>query len=193
MQRPMGKENLLPRGAAMSFEIAVDRVLAIEGGYTSGLKDDPGGETNYGISKHSYPKLNIKTLTREQAVDIYRRDFWVMVHADDDLPPLLQFQALDFAVNCGIGTAIRKLQSALGIADDGHWGPISRATMKKVNPTWVAFRFFAEELDYRRKLNNWPTFSKGWTARVATDLRYAADDLLMPSDIPGPGVIMASS
>lgn len=37
---------------------------------------DPGGETKYGICKRSYPNLNIKELTLEEAKKIYHRDFW---------------------------------------------------------------------------------------------------------------------
>ena len=57
------------------FLVAVEVVLTHEGGYTNNPAD-PGGETNYGISKRSYPQLDIKALTREQAVEIYRQDWW---------------------------------------------------------------------------------------------------------------------
>jgi len=53
----------------------VPHVLKREGGYV----DDPtdrGGETKYGISKRSYPQLDIKNLTLEQALEIYRKDYW---------------------------------------------------------------------------------------------------------------------
>jgi lysozyme family protein len=47
----------------------------IEGGYSND-PDDDGGETNFGISKRSYPDLYIKSLTFDQACVIYERDFW---------------------------------------------------------------------------------------------------------------------
>lgn len=39
---------------------------------------DPGGETNFGISKAAYPTLDIKNLTIEQATRVYRAiwDHW---------------------------------------------------------------------------------------------------------------------
>lgn len=161
----------------MSFDIAIARLLLNEGGYTAGLAGDPGGETNWGISKRSYPTVDIKGLTRAAAIEIYRTDFWLRVHADV-LPSLLAFQALDFAVNCGIETAVRKLQAAANVADDGHWGPVTQAAIAACPPAWLAFRFFAEEIDYRRRLSNWAQFSVGWSARIAADLRFAADDLV---------------
>lgn len=57
------------------FEKSVEFVLRWEGGYVND-PDDPGGETNWGISKRSYPHLEIKNLTREEAIEIYRKDFW---------------------------------------------------------------------------------------------------------------------
>lgn len=159
-----------------NFGDSIDRVLKSEGMYVND-PNDPGGETNWGLSKRSYPNLNIKLLTRDGAVLIYKSDFWDHVHADD-LPFTLQFQVLDFAVNCGIGTAIRKLQVAAGVADDGWWGPVTVAAAKNMPEAALVCRFIAEELDYRRKLSTFPRYGNGWTARVAEDLRYAAADII---------------
>lgn len=57
------------------FEMAIDFVLPAEGGYINDPVD-PGGETNFGISKRKYPNVNIKDLTVSDAVAIYRRDYW---------------------------------------------------------------------------------------------------------------------
>jgi len=43
----------------MSFERAVTHVLLHEGGYSND-PNDPGGETQYGISKRAYPNEDIK-------------------------------------------------------------------------------------------------------------------------------------
>ncbi len=58
------------------FLNAVQRVLVDEGGYVNN-PSDPGGETNFGISKRSYPDLDIKNLTHEAAIEIYFNDFWL--------------------------------------------------------------------------------------------------------------------
>ncbi len=158
----------------MSFDVSIARVLGNEGGYVND-PDDPGGETQWGISKRSYPMLDIRTLTRDSAIAIYRRDFWERISADQ-LPVMLQFLVLDFAVNCGVETAVRKVQAAAGVADDGHFGPVSFAAIKAMAPTVLTLRFLAEELDYRRKLKGWPKYGAGWTARVANDMRLAAID-----------------
>lgn len=157
----------------ISFNRAFDRLIGHEGGYVND-PDDPGGETNWGISKRSYPHLNIKDLTREDARGIYSRDFWDVV--GESIHPAIKFQVFDFAVNSGISTAIRKLQAAVGVADDGHWGPESDAKAKGMDTNDILFRFIAERLDFWRKLKGWPKYGNGWIARAATQLRYAADD-----------------
>lgn len=163
----------------MNFETAINRTLKSEGGYTPAKASDPGGETSFGISKRSYPNLNIKNLTRDQAIAIYRRDFWELVNADE-MPEDLQFQALDFAINSGIGTAIRKLQSAAGVADDGYWGPVTRAAVARMPPAVLLLRYLAKRLDFMRRLSNWLPNSAGWAARIAENMMHASDDLLEP-------------
>ena len=104
------------------FSIAIEFILVEEGGYTPGLPNDPGGETNFGISKRSYPNLNIKALTADMAREIYRRDFWDALKLSE-LPLKVAVIVLDSAVNQGPQTAIKILQVALGVAADGVLGP----------------------------------------------------------------------
>lgn len=166
----------------MDFQTAIKRILKNEGGYTAGI-GDPGGETNFGISKRSYPKLDIKNLTRQQAVEIYHQDFWVRVHADT-MHEDLSYQALDFAVNSGIETAVRKLQSAANVADDGYWGPVTQKAIYAMPVAPLLFRFLAKRLDYNTRLSNWPQAGRGWARRAAQNMMYAADDLLNPDGLP---------
>ncbi len=58
-----------------NFERAIAFVLRHEGGYVNDPRD-PGGETKFGISKRAYPGFDIKNLTEEQAIEIYRKDYW---------------------------------------------------------------------------------------------------------------------
>lgn len=158
----------------MTFDTAFDRLLGSEGGYVK-YKDDPGGETNWGISKRTYPHLDIKHLSREEAKTIYRRDFWNRINADK-LPDGVAFQTFDFAVNSGIETAVRYLQRAVGVADDGHWGPVSQAAANNATETDMIMALNAERLDYMTRLKNWSVASKGWVHRVARNLRWGVID-----------------
>jgi lysozyme family protein len=158
----------------VNFDQAFDRLFGNEGGYVDNPAD-PGGETNYGISKRSYPDVDIKNLTRDGAKAIYLRDFWNPLKADA-LDDGLIFQVFDFAVNSGIQTAIRKLQKAIGVADDGHFGPQSQNALHDMTTTDVIFRFVAERLDFWTSLSTWAEFGRGWARRARDDLRYAAQD-----------------
>lgn len=158
----------------MTFETAFDRLIDHEGGYVSDPLD-PGGETKFGISKREYPNLVIKNLTRENAHDIYLRDFWNKINADK-LPDGVAFQLFDFAVNSGIQTSIRYLQRALNVADDGHWGPVSQNAADRASETDMIMNLNAERLDYMTRLNNWDHNSRGWARRIAKNLKYGALD-----------------
>lgn len=156
----------------MNFDTAFDRLISHEGGYVN-HPSDPGGETNWGISKRAYPNVDIANLTREGAKEIYKRDYWdELLDAD----PAIKFQVFDFAVNGGISVAVRKLQSAIGVADDGHFGPISAQKLKSMDINDVLMKFNAHRLRFYASLSTWPTFGKGWVLRVAGNLDYAAED-----------------
>jgi lysozyme family protein len=158
----------------LSWDDVFNRLIGHEGGYRNDPQD-PGGETNWGISKRAYPNLVISKLTRENAKNIYYWDFWVIIDAKD-LPESVAFQLFDFAVNSGIQTAIRYFQRALGVADDGHWGPISQGAASRATETDMIMRINAERLEFMTRLKNWDHNSRGWARRIAQNLRYGAKD-----------------
>lgn len=160
----------------MDFDTVINRVLGNEGGYVN-RPEDPGGETNWGISKRSYPDVDVKNLTREAAIEIYRQDFWAKVGAAE-LPAPLMFQAIDFAVNSGCETAVRYLQLAAGVADDGHVGPATLAALQAMPPAVLLVTYLALRLKFMTRLKNWPSESRGWANRIGDDLLLGAQDLL---------------
>ena len=86
----------------------VDRVLSHEGGYVND-PNDPGGETKWGISKRSYPHLDIAALTLEDAQEIYRRDYWYALNLNAQPWPKA-LCLFDCAVNMGRGVALELYQ-----------------------------------------------------------------------------------
>lgn len=158
--------------SVLTFDIAFDRLLGHEGGYVNDPQD-PGGETNWGISKRSYPQLDIRTLSRDAAKAIYLLDFWQPLGQAD---VAIKFQVFDFAVNGGLSVAVRKLQAAVGVADDGHWGPQSAQALAELEKNDVLLRYNAQRIRFYASLKNWPLYGKGWCVRVAANLDYAAED-----------------
>lgn len=157
-----------------TFLKVVNRVLGHEGGYVHDVSD-PGGETNWGISKRSYPSVQIKSLTRNQAIAIYYRDFWLKAHCEE-LGEGAAYQLMDSAVNSGISQSIRFIQRAVGVADDGVYGPVTANAVKKMSDSDLVMLFLAERLEFMTKLKNWPNHGKGWARRIAQNLRYGAED-----------------
>ena len=99
----------------MTFEKAVFFTIEREGGYVND-PHDPGGETKYGISKRSYPDLDIPNLKREDAEAIYRKEYWDKCKCSD-LPHGIDLLTFDAAVNQGPEAAIKMLQRALKVKD----------------------------------------------------------------------------
>lgn len=162
----------------MTFDKAFERLIGHEGGYVN-HPNDPGGETNWGITLRTARAEGytgrMRELTREQAREIYRSAYWDRAKADQ-YDGAIGFQLFDAAVNHGIGNAVRFLQRAVGVADDGIVGPLTLHAINSMTVTDVLARFNAERLMFYTKLSTWPTFGKGWARRVAGNLHYAADD-----------------
>jgi lysozyme family protein len=111
-----------------SFDLAISVVLAHENGYIND-PNDPGKETKYGISKRSYPNLDIKNLTVNEAKSIYKRDYW---QYDEIKSQSIATKIFDIAVNIGTSEIIKIVQEILGIVQDGVLGP---ETMDAINGT----------------------------------------------------------
>jgi lysozyme family protein len=150
-----------------NFDRAFAAVIGHEGGYVNDPRD-PGGETKFGISKRSYPHVNIAALTLEEAKAIYRRDFWDRVRGDE-LPYRTAFNAFDGAVNSGVSQSVKWLQRAVGVAEDGIFGPVTLAAASKRGPL-IAARYNAARLAFLTNLGTWPTYGKGWARRVAKNM-----------------------
>lgn len=149
------------------------RILGHEGGHSK--TDKVGGETKWGICHRSYPHLDIAALTVADAETIYRRDYLEPLRADLFEDGVV-YQLLDFAVNSGPGTAIRQLQEALGCKPDGNVGAATRQALAARSESDLVMLLIAERLDFMASLKNWPENSRGWTRRMAQNLRFAALD-----------------
>ncbi|WP_262927375.1 glycoside hydrolase family 108 protein [Phytohalomonas tamaricis] len=170
----------------IDFDTAFERLIGHEGDLTMN-PDDPGnwtggskgnGElrgTKYGVSAAAYPALNISALTLDDAKEVYRRDYWNRARCDD-LDGAVAFQVFDAAVNHGIGNAIRFLQRAVKVADDGIVGPVTLRAVNSYEASTVAFKFNSERLKFYTKLSSFNVFGRGWANRVAGNLEYAAED-----------------
>lgn len=168
----------------MDFLTTIERVLGHEGRYVNNPAD-PGGETKWGITwpvlreaialKLVPPETTIASLERDQAITVYNFRFWMRINASK-LFDGVAYQLLDFAVNSGIENAVRKFQLALGVSDDGHWGPVSQAAADAMSESDQIMRLNGVRLDWLTYRSNWPDASRGWSRRIAKNLMYGSDD-----------------
>lgn len=156
------------------FLRAVEVVLKHEGGYVNDPRD-PGGETKFGISKRSYPHLDIANLTREDAIAIYYRDWWQRYGYGRLQDDAVATKVFDLAVNMGPAAAHRLLQEALvflgyDIAVDGIIGPQTIGAANKASPERVlqVLRWLAAHRYYRiaAQRTQSQAFLMGWLRRA---------------------------
>mgnify|MGYP001565061238 CR=1 FL=1 len=164
----------------------LERILGHEGGFSL-VSADPGNwtggtvghgtlkGTKWGIAANTYPDLDIRHLTKEQAADIYIRDYLSKLQAHL-LEDGVAFQLLDFAINSGPKRAIKALQWAVHAEPDGDLGPVTLAAVAKYSESDLVMLLIAARLDFMADLPTWPSFGRGWAHRLADNLRYAAED-----------------
>lgn len=168
----------------IDFDTAFERLIGHEGKFTNDARDPgnwTGGKpgvgqlkgTQYGIAANTYGHLDIERLTLDQAKSIYRADFWDVLTGAH---PAIKFQLFDAAVNHGRGNAIRFLQRAVGVADDGVWGRASQAALNRMDRNDVLLRFVAHRLKFWASLQTFDIYGRGWTRRGAENLLLAAED-----------------
>lgn len=159
------------------FDYAVQRTLIAEGGYVFD-ENDPGGETKFGISKRSYPKENIRTLTVQRAKEIYLDDFWIPLKLDKVGHTKTAAEIFDTAVHVGKSRAIRITQRAInylgaGLVVDGVIGKktieaINRSTRRDAEAVLkilnvVQGMWYIEIIERRPALRK---YSWGWLKRI---------------------------
>lgn len=152
------------------------RLNGHEGGYTNRSPEfDPGGETKWGISKRSYPNLDIKSLTLENARIIYKQDFLLPI-LSKDLPDGIAFQLFDFAVHSGIEGATKQIQISLGLKPDGVIGQVTRNKIMETSDSDLVMLVNARRICFLKSLSNWEANHNGWIERIARNLEYGSED-----------------
>lgn len=156
------------------FRRALDKLLVLEGGFVD-HPADRGGPTKFGISQASYPMVAIARLTRDDATQIFHRDFWTKLKLDHILDEQLASAVFDMGVNAGIGTAANLLQRAVNatgraLSVDGHIGPSTIAVVNASRPEHLraafrrACRHYYEDIVTANPSQR--VFFKGWMNRI---------------------------
>lgn len=152
------------------FNKCIPIILKHEGGYVDD-PDDLGGETNFGICKKSYPDLDIKNLTIDQAKKIYYEDYWFPMRLYNITNDELVLHVFDHGINAGIRTSLKMLQRVVGVDQDGYIGNQTLKAISNFNGDIVqAFKNariqYYNDIVAHRPAN--AKFLKGWLHRIET-------------------------
>lgn len=153
----------------MIFDIAFEKLLKHEGGYSNHVAD-PGGKTRYGVTEAVAREVGYKGDMRDLPLDlakrIYKDKYWDAVQAEN-LPADVRYPLFDAAVNSGPSQAAKWLQRACGVNDDGVIGPQTIRAANALHPEGLKRKMLAQRLRFMAGLPNWPSFGRGWANRIA--------------------------
>lgn len=156
----------------MNFDQAFHQLLGHEGGFVD-HPSDPGGATCWGVTERvarAYGYTGpMRSLPVEVAKAIYKRDYWNAVKADE-LPAAVRYSVFDAAVNSGVRQAVKWLQRALVVSDDGAIGPMTLAAAKTADGQALKSKMLGARLQFMTDLPTWPSFGRGWARRIAAQL-----------------------
>lgn len=158
--------------AADRFSAAVAIVLEREG-VLSDDRADPGGLTKFGIAAASHPGVDIATLTRDQAIAIYRSDYWD-TNCCGEMPWLVAMAVFDCAVNQGAGAAANILQQAVGVPVDGRIGDRTLVALAAQRPEELFATIMALRAQRYVMTAGYPEYGKGWFRRLFLNTLAAA-------------------
>ena len=164
-----------------NYDKCLETILHHEGGYVN-HPEDPGGETNLGVTKRVYQEWggtkDMKDLTFDDVAPIYKKNYWDKMICDD-LPSGLELCVFDFGVNAGPGRAAKYLQSLIGTVADGGIGPNTLAKLKEyTDETGVKetiTNYQNKRQSYYEGLSTFKTFGRGWTRRVEETTKLALE------------------
>ncbi|MDN7177202.1 hypothetical protein M0D69_04090 [Caballeronia sp. SEWSISQ10-4 2] len=157
-----------------SFDDAFKSLIGSEGGYSFNPAD-PGGETMWGVTARvarTYGYAGpMKDLPLATAKEIAKTKYWDPLRLDE-FDPRVAFQIFDANYNGGL--VVLWMQKASDAEPDGKFGQQTVDAVKNADPLKFVMRFAAFRLRYLKGLHAWPSFSRGWTDRMAKNLLLGA-------------------
>ena len=142
---------------------------------------DPGGRTMDGViqseytlwrTSHGLLTQDVSLISEAEGDDIYLTCYWLPWCPK--LAPGLDMEFFDAAVNEGVGEAIKILQYALHVANDGQWGDQTDAAVAAITDvTSVINDFAARREAVYEESRGFTRFGADWTRRTS-EIKTAA-------------------
>jgi lysozyme family protein len=164
----------------------MDHVFVSEGGYAE-RDSEPGGAVNMGISFRAFEEWwddtgrdlalerrpqwsDLKRLSRDEAEEIYRHYYFDPLRFGQ-LPAGVDYAFVDFAINSGVGGAIRAVQRLMRFPVTGKIdtndrdGPFFWA-LRSRDPQRVIDDICEARLLLMMSSRKWPRFAGNWSRRL---------------------------
>lgn len=156
--------------------MAVEDVLRWEDASGRGeITTDSGGKTRYGISQKAYPKVDIENLSREDAIEIYQRDYWKPIY-ESITSQNVATKLLNLIVNMGRKQGVKILQLAVASCGepttcDGVFGVNTLAAVNRCDSQNLLTEMRHEACDFYTRLattdpNKYGSYLRGWLRRA---------------------------
>jgi|TARA_R110000737_G_scaffold28475_5_gene47029 lysozyme family protein len=166
-----------------NFDKCLEMLLHHEGGFVNHPRD-PGGMTNFGVTRMVYEKWvgrkmseqDMRDLTPADVAPIYKNEYWKRCKCDD-LPSGVDWCVFDWAVNSGVGRSAKALQGIIGATQDGGIGPMTLKLIAEHEPRELIEKMHDKRQGFYEGLKTFDSFGKGWTRRNK-ETRESALELL---------------
>lgn len=156
------------------FQWIIAHTLKWEGGETV----DTGGYTKYGISQKAYPHLDIKSMTLDEAKDIYFHDYYTKGPEFVD-SGIVAVKYFDLCVNMGVKRATKVLQKASNrtnfvqpplnrLVVDGEFGDKTENHVNATSPGVLSWLLVEAGMYYNKlaRRDKYKPYLHGWLNRL---------------------------
>jgi lysozyme family protein len=141
----------------MTINDMISHILVSEGGFVNRVEDS-GGATNFGITAATLGRARklgrdatadeVRALTEPEARAIYFKDYYTDPGFGQLASEKVQLVLFDAQVQHPGGMAVKFLQRALGVPDDGVLGPQTLVTARGWDGFRLALHTYAERLEF---------------------------------------------
>ena len=174
-----------------NFEQSFNLVIKSEGGFTNDQRDSGNhlpdgrqGSTMLGCTQanweayvgHQVTQDDMKKLTKDDVKPLYKKNYWDAVMGDS-LPSGLDYAAFDFAINAGSNASRKMVQIAVGVNNDGIFGPATLKAIQNADAKDVLGKFTSAKIKFYQSLSNFDVYGKGWLKRCA-DVQQIANEMI---------------
>ena len=174
-----------------NFETSLNKTLIHEGGYVFD-QDDPGGETYKGIARTvngswagwqtidklkkmpNFPQnLDSDKILQDNIKTFYKANYWDTIKGNNIQNQAVADSVFDFAVNAGVKTSAKMVQTIIGASPDGNIGTATLAKLNIFDSGYFLALFKVAKIErYMDIIKKRPTSSKylyGWIKRTLSD------------------------